>query len=289
MKRWAYTLIASAGFIWGLIGFFVEGLYAIGFSPIQIVSLRVMSAAVIMLSYLLITDRSLLKINIGDCKYFVGTGIFSFVFFNWLYFITIKETSVSVAAILLYTAPAFVTIISRVTFKESLTPKKISSLILTFTGCILVAGYFPNTDWKVSTFGILIGLLAGFGDALYSIFGKSALEKYHPLTIITYTFTFAGIALLPFSGFWNSMELFHEVEGWYYIISVGLFPTALAYILYTKGLSYVESSKAAITATVEPVVATIVGVLILGEILTYWQMAGVILVLGAVIMVQERE
>lgn len=289
MKRWAYALIMASAILWAMIGIFVKGLHHLGFTSLQIVSLRFGIAAVIMLAYLLITDRSLLKINIRDCKYFVGTGIFSVAFFNWCYFTSMQETSLSVAAILLYTAPAFVTVISYIVFKERLTSRKISALVLTFIGCIFVSGYLPGTEGTISTFGILVGLGSGLGYALYSIFGKSALEKYHPMTITTYTFLFAGIGMLPVSGFGDSINLFQNSDVWYYVSTMVLFPTILAYIFYTKGLSHLESSKAAITATIEPAVATFVGMLMFGEMLTGWQIAGIVLVIAAVVMVQENE
>ena len=77
-------------------------------------------------------------------------------------------------------------------------------------------------------------------------------------------------------------------EVWLYGMGLGIFPTVLAYILYTIGLSLVESSRASIASTLEPVVAALVGVLLFGEILSAWQVLGMGLVLLAVVIVQER-
>ncbi len=123
MQKRAYLLIAVSGSLWGTIGIFVRELYGLGFSTLQIVTMRVFSAAVIMLLYLLFTKPELLKIRFRDSLYFVGTGILSIVFFNLCYFITIRETSIAIAVTLLYTAPAFVAILSRVIFRESLDAK----------------------------------------------------------------------------------------------------------------------------------------------------------------------
>jgi drug/metabolite transporter (DMT)-like permease len=289
MKRWAYGLIAVSAILWGLIGVFVQGLHDLGFTSLQIVALRFGSAAVIMVIILLIFDRSLLKIKTKDCLYFVGTGIFSLAFFNLCYFETMQESSLAVAAVLLYTAPTFVTIMSYIFFKETLTQNKVSSLIITFIGCVFVAGYFADTENTISTLGLLTGIGSGFGYALYSIFGKSALKKYHPMTIAAYTFIFASVAMIPISGFADSIELFQNGDVWYYTLTLGFIPTVLAYIFYTKGLSYVESSKASITATIEPVVAASVGVFMFGEILSLLQIAGIILVIVAVIMMQGKD
>lgn len=290
MKKWAYLLIASGAALWGLIGIFVQGLYQVGFSSFQIVTVRLSSAALMLILYVYFKDKSRLKIKLKDWPYFVGTGIFSFVFFNWCYFTAIKETSLSMAVILLYTAPVFVAILSRIVFKEQFTHRKLLSLILTFIGIIFVIGLLPNIEGiKISFFGLLVGIGSGIGYALYSIFGKAALGKYHSLTITTYTFVFASVAILPFSGLWESVELFYNIKTWLYIIGLGLFPTALALFFYTTGLSYVESSRASIIATMEPVVATLVGILLYGDVLSLWQVLGMILVMAAVIIVQERQ
>ena len=291
MQKRAYLLIAAGAVLWGTIGIFVRGLYGFGFSPLQVVTLRVFSAAVIMLIYLLFTRPELLKIKVRDSLYFVGTGIFSLAFFNLCYFSTIRETSIAIAVTLLYTAPAFVAVLSRVFFRESLGAKKLCSLGLTLVGCAFVTGYLPGLgdSLSISWSGILTGLGAGFGYALYSIFGKAALKKYHTMTIAAYTFIFASLALLPFSNFENSAGAFSTGNFWIYLAGLGFFPTVLAYLLYTKGLEEVESSRASIVATVEPVVATLTGFFFFREMLSGWQLTGILLVLAAVILIQERK
>jgi len=291
MQKRAYLLIAAGAVLWGTIGIFVRGFYGFGFSPLQVVTLRVLSAAVLMLVYLLFTRPELLKIRVRDSLYFVGTGIFSLAFFNLCYFTTIRETSIAIAVTLLYTAPAFVAVLSRVFFGESLGIKKLFSLGLTLVGCAFVTGYLPGIgdSLALSWSGLLTGLGAGFGYALYSIFGKAALEKYHTMTIAAYTFIFASLALLPLGNFENSTEAFSTGAFWVYLAGLGFFPTVLAYLLYTKGLENVESSRASIVATIEPVVGTLAGFFFFREMLTGWQVAGVLLVLVAVVMIQERK
>lgn len=289
MQKWAYVFIATGAAFWGIISIFVQFLSASGFTPLQIVAIRVVSSALLLLGYVAWKDVSLLKIKPLDMKYFIGTGIFSIVFFNWCYFTAIQETSVSVAAVLLYTGPAFVTILSRFLFKEWLTWRKVSALLVTFVGCAFVVGLLPSFGSSVSLFGLLVGIGAGFGYALYSIFGKFALQKYDTLTVTAYTFFTASIGILPMSGLWNSWHLLLTPSVAAYSLGLGLFPTVLAYLLYTSGLSHVESSRASITATVEPIVATLTGTLFFGEILTFWQTIGILLVIVAVTLVQESK
>ncbi|TCS82497.1 DMT family transporter [Tepidibacillus fermentans] len=287
MKTKSYLLILISATLWGLIGFFVQGLYQVGFQAIEVVAVRVIVAALLLFVYVLYKDRSLLKINWKDSYYFVGTGIFSIVFFNWSYFTAMQEVSLSIAAVLLYTAPAFVTILSRMIFKERLTKRKISSLIITLVGIVFVIGLFEQST-TISLKGLIAGLNSGIGYALYSIFGKAALRKYDTLTITLYTFVFASISMIPATHLWSNAELFSSTKTWLYLLGLGLFPTVLAYILYTKGLESLESSRASIVSTIEPVVATLLGIFQYGERLTLLQSIGIALVILAVIIVQER-
>lgn len=284
----AYFFIIVAAFLWGIIGLFVQKLYGFGFTAFEIVTIRVISAALILTMYVLLKDRTLLKIHWMDTKYFVGTGICSIVFFNWCFFSAIRETSLSIAAILLYTGPAFVTILSRFIFKERMTMRKTMALGITFVGCSLVVGLFPASGTSISFYGLLIGLGSGLGYALYSIFGKFALVKYQSLTITTYTFITASAFMLFFTDIAHLQRAFLDSHILIYSLGLGFFPTALAYILYTLGLSRVESSRASITTTLEPVVASMIGVLLFGDALSLWQISGIVLVLLAVVIVQEK-
>src|SRR5699024_1644672 len=112
-----------------------------------------------------------------DIKYFIGTGIFSIIFFNYTMFKTIELASISISAALLYTGPAFVVILSRLIFKEKLTNQKLIALILTLIGTSLVVELFPLSVDNLPISTILIGLCSGLGYALYSIFSKFALKK----------------------------------------------------------------------------------------------------------------
>src|SRR5690606_35247965 len=154
----------------------------------------------------------------------------------------------------------------------------------TILGCILIAGVSGSTV-EITTIGILTGLGAGLGYALYSIFGKVALNYYQPFTVTLYTFITATIFLLPFSTLWNKLDVFISTKVFIYSIGLGTIPTVLAYFVYTWGLEKTESSKAAIIATIEPVVAMFIGVVIYKEVLQFQQMIGSLLVLFSVIFV----
>lgn len=282
MKTWSYALIVAAAVLWGIISLFVKGLAAYGFTTLQIVAIRVAVSAIILVLYIAVKARRMLRIKLTDGKCFIGTGIFSIGFFNWCYFSAIQETSVAVAAILLYTAPAFVLVLSRLLFGEKLTVGKIAALAVTFSGCALVVGVFPNFQAAVSIYGLAAGLGAGFGYALYSIFGKFALRHYSAMTVTVYTFVFAAAAMLPLSGLWEVKTLLFEWQVALYSIGFSLFSTVLAYLCYTVALNHIEPGRAAIVATLEPIVAVLMGTMFFGEVLSYWQIIGIVLVILAV-------
>lgn len=281
----AYLLIATAAALWGLIAIFVKGLADYGFTPMEIVTIRVTVTAMILFVYGLIRYPNQMKIRVKDIHLFIGTGIFSIVFFNWCYFTTINEMNVSLAVILLYTSPAFITILSFVFLKEPLPPVKVLAVIGTMVGCILIAGFSQGLVNDITLIGILIGLGAGFGYALYSIFGKFALRKYDSYTVTFYTFLLSTLFLLPLTGLWNKWDLLLEPGVLLNGFGLALFPTVIAFILYTKGLEKIESSKAGVIATVEPVIATMLGVFLYNEILTVYQVIGTLFILSSVLLV----
>ncbi len=290
MKKIAPVFILTAGILWGCLGCFVRELNACGLYAMEIVSLRAIVTAVFMGVFLAIYNRRLLIIRLRDLWCFLGTGICSIVFFNFCYFKAIAMTSLSVAAVLLYTAPAFVMILSYLLFQEKFTRKKILSLFLTFAGCALVTGVITDPG-NTTGVGILTGLGAGIGYALYSIFGRYALEKgYHAMTITFYTFLVAALGTLFLADLPQVCMTVTESSGILGLsIALGIVCTVLPYLTYTLGLQYVDNSRASIIASVEPVTATVLGFLLFDEEITAFGMLGVALVITALFFTGERK
>ncbi|OLS40288.1 DMT family transporter [Bacillus sp. MRMR6] len=278
-------LIAVSASLWGMIAIFVRTLSDAGFTSMEIVTLRVVTAVIILGIIGIFRYPKQMTIKVSDVKLFIGTGILSIVFFNWCYFTSINQLNLSFAVILLYTSPAFVVILSSIFLKERMNQKKLLSVLGTIIGCILIAGVSLNDTGTMNLAGLVTGLGAGLGYALYSIFGKFALNKYTPFTVTLYTFLIAAITLLPITGLWEKARLLVNGEVLLYSVGLGLLPTVIAYIFYTKGLEKVESSKAAIVATVEPVVATILSVFLYRESFGLLQFTGTAVILLSVIFI----
>lgn len=288
-KKMAPIWILIAGILWGCLGIFVRRLNALGLVSMEIVALRAIVTCIAMAVFLLFFDRKLFRIKIKDIWCFMGTGICSIVFFNFCYFKAITMTSLSIAAVLLYTAPAIVMVLSFFLFQEKFTKRKVISLVLTFVGCVLVTGVVTSAG-NVTPFGLLVGLGAGLGYALYSIFGRYALERgYHSLTITFYTFLIAAVT----SFFIADIPQIAEVatgswKTFLFSAALGVLCTVVPYLTYTLGLKYVENSKASIIASVEPVTATLLGALLFHEKLTWDGVLGGLIVLSALFICRKE-
>ncbi|MCI7130723.1 MAG: DMT family transporter [Lachnospiraceae bacterium] len=290
MKKFAPLLILIAGVLWGSMGLFVRTLNGQGLASMEIVGLRAAVTTVALFLFLLLFDRKLFHIRLKDLWCFLGTGICSIVFFNFCYFKAITMTSLSVAAILLYTAPAIVMVLSYFLFREKLTKRKLLALGMTFIGCVLVTGILSETG-SVSAGGILVGMGAGLGYALYSIFSRYALEKgYASLTITFYTFLIAAIASCFLTDMGKVAQVTTDGAGnLLFCLAFGVLCTVAPYLTYTLGLQYVENGKASIIASIEPVTATLLGVILFHENLTFSGALGIVLVLVALVLCNDSK
>lgn len=290
MKKLAPVFVLSAGTLWGLMGIFVRKLSTYGFSSLQIACLRILFGAVLFLVITGVFNRNLLKIQLRDVGLFLGMGLLSLLLFTVCYFTTINLASLSVAAILLYTSPIWVMLMSAICFREKITRRKLLCAAMAFGGCVLVSGI--GSASSLSPRVIVTGLMSAVGYGLYSIFGTFALRKYQPLTVTTYAFLFGAlgaVVLCKPSEIITVIASAPNPGGLVLLLMLTAFVTAvLPYLLYTVGLNHMRASAAAIMASIEPVVATAAGALVFGEALTLSAFTGIALVLGAIVVLNAR-
>lgn len=283
MKK-ASLMIVAAAVCWGAIPIFYHGMSASGLTRLQTITVRFTLSALGYVCYLLVRDPSKLRIKRpAHLLYFVGTGVCSLAFFNFCYITCISRAGVACAALLLYTAPVFVLVMSALLFHERISTRGLIALLLTVAGCAGVAGVFSG-GVSVAPSALLWGLGSGFGYALYSIFGKFALRHYSPETITAYTAVFAAAATLPLAEPLQLARLACRPAVLASGLGCALICTVLAYLLYTAGLSGVPAGRASVLSTAEPVVATVLGAVLLHEAVTWDKLLGIALVLGAIIV-----
>ena len=283
-------LIILAGCFWGSMGIFVRKLTGFGFTSVQIVSIRVTLAALFFSVLLLIRDRSGFRIALRDLPLFLGLGFGSILFFTVCYFTAITMMPLSTAAILLYTSPIWIMLMSVLFFREKLNRRKLLALALAFAGCVLVSGISGE---GITVTGLLAGLGSGIGYGLYSILGTVALRKYSPYTVTAYTFLFAAAGSWAICGPGDMLAKFAAAPdpAWlvFFCCLTALVTAVVPFLSYTLGLRTVEASKAGIIATIEPMVATLVGILVFSEPLTLLSGLGILLILSAVVILNRKQ
>ena len=281
-------LILLAGTFWGGMGLFTRPLNGYGLSALHLVFLRLGLGALVFALLLLLRDRVGLRIALRDLPLFLALGLLSVLFFTYCYFRAIELLPLSTAAILLYTSPIWVMLMSALFFREKVTGRKLLALALAFLGCVLVSGLSRGGGAK----GLLLGLGAGFGYALYSILGTIALRRYRPLTVTFYTFLIAaaGSFLLCDRASLITGLSAVKADGLLWLVPAAALVTAvIPYLSYTVGLRTTEASRAAILATVEPVVATVLGALVYREHLSLPAFLGILLVLSAIVLLNLKK
>ena len=267
--------------MWGTIGLPARSLFAAGLTPLEAAVWRAAAAFALLLAFTVATRRRALRVARRDLPLFAAYGAISVAGYMVVYFEAIRATTVATAAVLLYTAPAWVVILARVFLRERITAMKYAAVGLAFAGCALVVGAFGPDTMRLTPAGLAAGLGAGLTYALYSIFGKTALRRYSPLTTVVYALGFGALFLiamtrgLPPVPAGGAAALLYLIAG----------PTAAAYVLFITGLQWVEAGRASIIATLEPLVAALAGVLILHEPFGISQWLGAALILAGVVLV----
>lgn len=283
------ALVILAACFWGSMGIFVRKLGVYGFNSIQIVSVRVTLAALIFCVILFVKDRAGFKISAGDIPLFLGLGFGSILFFTVCYFSAIKIMSLSAAAILLYTSPIWIMLMSALFFHEKMNSRKITALVLAFGGCVMVSGISGE---GIPLIGLLFGLGSGIGYGLYSILGTIALRRYSPYTVTAYTFLLAAVGSWLICNPADMMSKFRAADDLSVLILLciltALVTAVVPFLAYTLGLRTLEASKAGILATIEPLVATIIGIVYFSEPLTLLSGIGILLILGAVVILNWK-
>lgn len=282
-----YLRILAAAAIWGSIGVAGRIAFAAGVDPLQTAFLRAAIAFVALAAAVAIWNRPLLHVQRSDLWLFAAFGVVSIAAFFFVYLYAISRTSVATAAILLYTAPAWVIVLSRLLFREPLTRGKVLAVILAFAGCVLVVRGYDPQSLRLNLPGVLAGLASGFTYGMYSIFGKTALRRYSPLTALVYALGIGAAVLGGAAAASGRVSLMHPATAWAAVVYLSLVTTLLAQYLYLSGLGALEAGRASLVATFEPVVAAVLGYVALGELLEGWQIVGGVLVLSAVLTVRR--
>lgn len=280
-----YGMVAGAALLWGTLGIFFKHILGVyGLSSLDLAFWRAGLAFLFLLAGLGVTQPALLRLAWRDVPFFTVFGLISVAIFYAVYISAVDLTTVATGAVLLYTAPAWVTVLAWRLYGEPLTGRKLIALGLAFGGCGLVARAYDPGQLRLNALGVVFGLAAGLTYALYSIFGKHALRRYGPWTIVTYAMGFGAVFLLPTQSLASLRPVLIPSPLWGWLTALALGPTVGAFGLYTLGLRRVPASVASIVATLEPVTAAVLSFVVLSERFAPLQALGGLLILTSVLI-----
>ncbi len=287
MDRLSILLIVIAGSSWGTAGLFSSKLYALGLTPFQVSSGRMLFAAAFMLIFVLlykpkamaVKPKSLILYAIGG-SCLLGTSC--------TYYWAMSLTSFSTAVVLMYTSPIIVTAVSVIFLGERLTPLKLTGIVGSLLGCCFVTGIIGNL--RFSPFGIFVGLLSGIFYSAYNLCVKVEMNREDdPCGATAYCFIVSFLtSLLAARPSGTIAAVAAQPHSLLYIAGMGFFVGAFPYLIYTFAMRKIPAGVASAMSCVEPMVATIVSVIFMNERLTALSVIGILLILGSVILLSRE-
>ena len=295
IPRRGYLYVASAALMWAVSGSSAKYLFAHGVTPLQLTQLRLTIGIVLLFLWLLARRPALLRIDRRDILYFVLLGAAGLAMVQFTYLLTISMLKVAVAILMQYLAPVLIFLYSLVFAREALTRATVIAVCCATIGCYLVVGGYNFDLFSMNREGIICGFACALSFAWYSLYGEKGMHRYNPWTVLFYAIFFAAV-------FWNSAHLFWEAaprpfealgqrysaDVWGLILYIAVLGTIVPFGLYFDGISLIRSTRASITATLEPIAAGIISFFFLGEALEPLQILGMLLVIAAVILLQLR-
>jgi drug/metabolite transporter (DMT)-like permease len=286
-KGYLFAILAAV--LWGISGPAAKFLFQSGLTPFQLVQLRMTIAAGALFFWLLIRDRSLLKIDRSDIGYFALLGTFGLASMQFFYLFAISKIQVAAAILLQYMAPGLIAVHAVVFFGDRISGWMLAAIFGSFAGCYLIVGGYSLELLSMNLVGIASGVLSAVAFTWYSIHGEHGMRRYNPWTVLAYALVFGAICwnvlYSPMKGLFHGYSLFQ----WAGIFYIGIMGTLLPFGLYLEGVNRIRSTRASITATLEPITAGVISWVFLGEVMEPLQLLGAALVIGSIIALQLRQ
>lgn len=296
IPRRGYVYVALAAVLWAVSGSSAKFLFQNGMTPLQLVQIRVTLGVLFLVAWLALRNRSLLRIDWRDIPYFLSLGILGLAMVNCTYMLAISKIKVAAAILLEYLAPVFIALYSLVWLREKLKPATAMAILGAILGCYLMVGGYNLDLLSLNREGVLYGVASAIAFAWYSVYGERGMRRYPPWTVLFYSILaaalFWNVAHLLWGGFPRPLEsLMQPYSGlqWVLILYIVVLGTMVPFGLYLDGINLIRSTRASITATLEPIAAGVISFIFLGETLEGFQMLGGLLVIASIILLQLRK
>ncbi|WP_165915124.1 EamA family transporter [Rhizobium sp. PP-F2F-G48] len=282
-QKAAYTYIALAALLFGLAGAMSKFLFNGSVDPLALTVLRTVIAAIVLMALFRVSG-SWQKPGISDVPMLAAIGFLTFAV-TYTFYEAIAEAGVATAIMLQYTAPVFVIVIEAAAFRKLPDRFRLLSITIALAGCfLLVRGYdFASlaTGWAGIAFGLGCGLFfAAYNMLVTRAHDRGMAEQY----ITVYSFAFAALVALAVVPTIDLDPGSIDRSAWMSILFISIFATVLPYKLYVAGLKSVPAFQATLIGMLDPVSAALAAALFLGEELDALQVAGVALVIFAVLL-----
>lgn len=289
MNKAGLLYVTIASLLWGTSGIFVRYLTPLGFSSLQMTAMRALISSIGMAGYVFFKDKSLFKTNRKALFLFIAGG-FSMYSTALFYYMSMQESSIATAVVLMYTAPVFVMIYSVLFLGERFSLAKGISLIGMLLGCALISGIVGDAQFNAK--GVFFGALSGITYSIYNILAKIQMrQNNNPVTTSLYCFIFMAVAAVSLGNIPGVVGIVSQnpAGALPLVLGLGVVTCLLPYFFYTKAMEKLSAGIASSLGIMEPVAATLYGLLIFGEWPGIYGAIGFVCVLGSVLLLSRCE
>ncbi len=279
-----YGLALAGAALYGFGGVIAKDAFAAGIAPSEMAELRALFSFVVLLGALALAAPRHLRVRRADLPLLALFGALGIAAVNATYYEAIARLPLGVALAIQYTAPLALLVVARATGRHVGGRLWIAAAVA-IVGCVLVVGAYDARLRDLNAAGALIAVSAMLAFAAYLLMAERILRAYTPWTLLLYGLGFASVAWSVYR-FPTSLPWTLAAAQWPLIVGVVFIATLFPYVLTLGAVSLLPAARVGLTATFEPVVGALAGFALLGEILQLPQIAGGVLVLLAIALVQ---
>lgn len=285
-----FLMVLGAAACWASLGPTLQlTMQATGLQPLTIAAIRAATAALLLTGWCLLSRPAAMRVAWSAVPFLVIFGLLTVTGFYIALIFSYAMNGVAVATVLLYTAPAIVTLVAAVVYHERLTGARLVALGLAVGGAALVAGLYDHELVALNLTGILVGLAAAIGNALYSLLGKRAMGLHPAPTVLVYNLGVGALGLLALTAFIGPGPLPDPGRLLPLALIIGSVLTIVPITLFLLALRRLPAGVVSIVASAEPVMAISLAWAVLGESLQPVQVVGALLVVAGVLLLAVRE
>ena len=292
-----YVYIAIATFLWGtaatigraaFTGHLLPGGRSLPpFDPLAFSQSRTTFSFLILLP-ILFAARGVRRLHlpVADFWRIFLLGILGMAASNYFYYLAIQKTNVATAIVVQYTAPIWVLLYVAVRQLQKPTLARLAAVVLALAGIALAIGVIGGHGLRLDRIGVIAALLAAFSFAFYNIAGHDILTNYDHWIVLLYTVFSASVFWIVVNPPWKIVAAHYSGAQWLFLLGFALISMLIPFAFYFAGLKYLEPTRAIVVSCLEPVFAILIAAIALGEVLRWPQIIGILLVLGAIVLVQ---